>query len=105
MENERQEGTLNTESGGVMSVRIPRVWWPVLVVASPDRRAARHAARLGCQWNREPLQLLQQAGLEVRQARRTLFGIFHVIVAAPRSHALLGLGFTVSHVFGGRIGA
>lgn len=52
-----------------------------------DRRTAQHAARLGCQWNREPLQLVQEAGLDVRDARRAFFGIFHMIVAAPPSGA------------------
>lgn len=48
-----------------------------------DRRADGHANCLGCHWNREPLELVRQAGLRVIAARRTFFGVFHVIEAAP----------------------
>lgn len=48
-----------------------------------DRRADRHAKALGCRWNREPLELVRQAGLRLIAARRTFFGIFHDIVAMP----------------------
>lgn len=48
-----------------------------------DRRADRHARSLGCHWNRDPLALVSQAGLTVRNARRTFCGIFHVIEATP----------------------
>ena len=46
-----------------------------------DRRDDRHAKQLGCHWNREPLELVRQAGLTVVAARRTFFGIFHVLEA------------------------
>ncbi|MFO7259804.1 MAG: methyltransferase domain-containing protein [bacterium] len=48
-----------------------------------DRRADAHARVLGCRWNREPLELVRDAGLAVRHARRTFFGILHLIVATP----------------------
>ncbi len=48
-----------------------------------DRRAARHARILGCHWNREPAELVAQAGLPLRAARRLLLGTLHVIQAAP----------------------
>jgi ubiquinone/menaquinone biosynthesis C-methylase UbiE len=48
-----------------------------------DRRAERHAQSSGCWWNREPRQLVEQAGLDIISARRTFFGVYHVIVAAP----------------------
>ena len=48
-----------------------------------DRRADRHAARLGCRWNLEPLDLLARAGLPVVEARRNFFGIFYEIEARP----------------------
>ena len=41
------------------------------------------AKRLGCHWNRHPLELARQANLRVIVAQRTFFGIFHVIEAAP----------------------
>jgi hypothetical protein len=46
-----------------------------------DLRADRHAQDLGCLWNREPLELVRQAGLRVQQSERHFLGIFHVIVA------------------------
>lgn len=48
-----------------------------------DRWAARHARRLGCQWNREPLALVRQAGLRLLATRRTFFGVFHVMETVP----------------------
>lgn len=48
-----------------------------------DRRAEAHAKQLGCHWNREPLKLVHQAGLKLAVARRSFFGIFHEIEAAP----------------------
>ena len=48
-----------------------------------DRWATRHAAKLGCWWNREPLALVRQAGLELLTTQRTFFGIFHVMAVRP----------------------
>lgn len=48
-----------------------------------DLRAERHARQLGCHWNREPLAFVHEAGFNVTRARRTFFGIFHEIEAAP----------------------
>ena len=48
-----------------------------------DRRADTHAKQLGCRWNREPLDLVRQAGLNIISARRTFLGIFHMIEASP----------------------
>ncbi|HXV84719.1 MAG TPA: methyltransferase domain-containing protein [Candidatus Binatia bacterium] len=49
-----------------------------------DRRADRHARQLGCHWNREPLELVRQAGLKITESQRVFFGIFHEISAEPR---------------------
>jgi ubiquinone/menaquinone biosynthesis C-methylase UbiE len=49
-----------------------------------DRHADRFAKPVGCHWNREPLEIVQQAGLKVVRARRTFFGISHQIEAVPR---------------------
>ena len=48
-----------------------------------DRRAERHVPALGCHWNREPLELAYQAGLQVVRAQRTLLGMLHLIEAKP----------------------
>jgi hypothetical protein len=48
-----------------------------------DRKADRHALRLGCRWNREPLDLISQAGLTLISSQRTFLGIFHEIEARP----------------------
>jgi hypothetical protein len=48
-----------------------------------DRTADRHAKQLGCHWNRQPLDLVQQAGLKIIKAHRVFFGIFHQIEAGP----------------------
>jgi ubiquinone/menaquinone biosynthesis C-methylase UbiE len=48
-----------------------------------DRRAERHAQALGCYWNREPLELVRQAGLQLIWAQRTFFSIIHLVEAQP----------------------
>lgn len=48
-----------------------------------DRWEHRHEARVGCHWNREPLEIVLRAGLKVIDERRTFFGIFHIIEAMP----------------------
>jgi ubiquinone/menaquinone biosynthesis C-methylase UbiE len=48
-----------------------------------DRRADTHAKQLGCRWNREPLDLVQEAGLKIISAERRFLGIFHMIEATP----------------------
>jgi ubiquinone/menaquinone biosynthesis C-methylase UbiE len=53
-----------------------------------DQRAERHARLLGCYWNREPLELVRQAGLRLLTAERRFFGIFHLLEAAPAAITL-----------------
>jgi ubiquinone/menaquinone biosynthesis C-methylase UbiE len=48
-----------------------------------DRHADQFAKRLGCHWNREPLEFAKQAGLQVVKSRRSFFGVFHLIEAEP----------------------
>ncbi|MGH7927116.1 MAG: class I SAM-dependent methyltransferase [Candidatus Binatia bacterium] len=50
-----------------------------------DRHAVEFAKPLGCHWNREPLDILKQAGLKVVTAQRNFFGVFHQIEAVPRA--------------------
>lgn len=50
-----------------------------------DRRADARAEPFGCRWNREPLDLVTQAGLRVIWNRRTFLGVFHLIEARPDS--------------------
>lgn len=50
-----------------------------------DRAAHYHYAQLGCRWNHEPLELVKEAGLNIIAAERSLFGIVHTIVAAPKT--------------------
>lgn len=47
-----------------------------------DRYAEWHARQLGCHWNREPLELVRDAGLRVVRSRRLWRGIIYVIEAA-----------------------
>lgn len=52
-----------------------------------DRRADRHARALGCRWNREPLDLVRQAGLKLIASQRLFFGVFHLLEAMPSDAA------------------
>ena len=38
---------------------------------------------MGCRWNREPIDLVKQAGQSILSHRRSFFGIMHTIEAAP----------------------
>lgn len=48
-----------------------------------DRGEARHAEKTGCHWNREPLALVKESGLNPVSSRRSFFGVFHEIIARP----------------------
>lgn len=48
-----------------------------------DRRAAKHAKVLSCNWNREPQELVVQAGLRIKNASRSFFGVFHLLEVEP----------------------
>jgi ubiquinone/menaquinone biosynthesis C-methylase UbiE len=48
-----------------------------------DRGADAHERRFGCRWNREPLELVREAGLAIVRADRRFAGIFHAIEARP----------------------
>ncbi len=50
-----------------------------------DRHADQFAKPLGCHWNREPLELAKDAGLNVVRAQRSFFGILYRIEAKPGS--------------------
>jgi ubiquinone/menaquinone biosynthesis C-methylase UbiE len=48
-----------------------------------DRHEDSFAKQLGCHWNREPLELVRQAGLKLYDSQRVFFGVFHLIEAVP----------------------
>jgi ubiquinone/menaquinone biosynthesis C-methylase UbiE len=48
-----------------------------------DKRADRHASQFGCQWNRHPVEIAENAGLDFVDCRTYFFGIFAVIEARP----------------------
>jgi ubiquinone/menaquinone biosynthesis C-methylase UbiE len=48
-----------------------------------DKTAERHSRQLGCHWNREPLELVRQAGLKVVETQRVFLGILYNIEAEP----------------------
>ena len=48
-----------------------------------DRQAEAHAQLLGCHLNREPLDLVRQAGLGISRGDRRFLRVFHTIEARP----------------------
>ena len=50
-----------------------------------DRGAVAYADKYGCTWNRDPVALVEAAGLKVRKVDRTFFGIYYLIKATPVS--------------------
>lgn len=78
--------------GRILLLEHGRSDWP-RVGRWQDRRAERHAKILGCWWNREPLEMVREAGLTITRSRRSLLGMFHEIEVQP------ALGATdVTHV-------
>lgn len=49
-----------------------------------DKFAAPHAAKWGCYWNRDILQIVRDAGLEIVESRTFHFGTTYYIVAKPK---------------------
>ena len=66
--------------GRILLMEHGRSDWPA-IARWQDRRAPKHAALLGCWWNREPLENVRKAGLDPVVARRGFFGMVHVIEA------------------------
>jgi len=52
-----------------------------------DRRADRHAEKLCCRWNLNPLDLVRQAQLLPVGVHRTFLGIFWMLVVGPEGKA------------------
>ena len=50
-----------------------------------DRRADRHAEKLCCRWNLNPLDLIRQAQLPPIKVHRTFLGIFWMLEVGPRA--------------------
>lgn len=49
-----------------------------------DRLSQANARHFGCYWNRDPVYLVQQAGLEIIRVDRHFFGMIYCIRARPR---------------------
>ncbi len=68
----KELGRVCRESGRVLLLehgRSDRAW----LSRFQDRRAGKHAKALGCHWNREPLNLVEQSGLRIVRAERHFF--------------------------------
>lgn len=48
-----------------------------------DKRADKHVQQFGCRWNRHPVELAREAGLDLAQTRTYFFDIFAVMEARP----------------------
>jgi ubiquinone/menaquinone biosynthesis C-methylase UbiE len=69
--------------GQLLFLEHGRSHWPVLAWLQ-DRSVSRMAKACGCRSNREPLNLVRDAGLVIHHHRREFMGILHVIEASPR---------------------
>lgn len=48
-----------------------------------DKHVQQQIDQGGCRWNQEPQELVQEAGVKIMHADRSLLGIFHTITASP----------------------
>ncbi|MBE3591117.1 MAG: class I SAM-dependent methyltransferase [Firmicutes bacterium] len=81
----REMGRVCREDGRILLLehgRSNRSW----LARWQDRTAPGHARRIGCHWNRDPLELVRRSGLRAVQARRLALGMVYVI-EARRAHA------------------
>ncbi len=51
--------------------------------AIQDRFAGYHVHALACHWNREPRELIDEAGLAIVSERHSFFGVFHAFEVKP----------------------
>ncbi|KAJ1570000.1 Methyltransferase-like protein 7B [Nowakowskiella sp. JEL0078] len=86
----REDGKLLLlEHGRVAAWRID---WGILGKLLPaqsinsllDRTALGHASKWGCWWNRDILEVVEKAGLQVETVKRFHFGTTYLVVAHPK---------------------
>lgn len=53
------------------------------IAAVQDRFADRHFDSMGCRWNQRPADLVDEAGLDVRERQRDLLGVLTTVVVDP----------------------
>ena len=53
--------------------------WKVIATVQKLLVGEWHVRKFGCHWDREPHQLVKQAGLPIRSHRRRFFGVLHAI--------------------------
>lgn len=70
--------------GVVLLVEHGRSRWPTLA-RFQDRHDGWLAESVGCHWNRDPPGLVEEAGLSLRDVRRTVAGVFCGLAAEPAS--------------------
>jgi ubiquinone/menaquinone biosynthesis C-methylase UbiE len=78
----REMGRVCRPDGQILLVEHGRSRWG-MVGALQDRFADWQSQTVGCHWNREPLDLVRAAGLNVVHAERHLLGMLHLIRATP----------------------
>ena len=71
----KKDGRILLLEHGLSDVKWLRQW--------QDKKANSHAKKLGCYWNRNPLELVHTAGLEVKSLERKYFGLLYIIQAKP----------------------
>lgn len=59
--------------------------WKIIAAAQKLLVGEWHVRKFGCHWDREPHQLVAQAGLPVRTHSRRFFGVLHAIDAAKKA--------------------
>lgn len=55
--------------------------WKIIAAAQKLLVGEWHVRKFGCHWDREPCQLVEQAGLPIRTHCRQFFGVLHAIEA------------------------
>jgi ubiquinone/menaquinone biosynthesis C-methylase UbiE len=68
--------------GRILLIEHGRSDWEILG-RYQDHHVAEMVKQSGCHWNREPQELAREAGLNIINADRAFFGVFHSIEASP----------------------
>lgn len=78
----REIGRVCREDGRVLLVEHGRSHWRWFAWYQ-DRTVGSALSIVGCRWNQDPFALVEQAGLQILNARRTGGGVFYTIEARP----------------------
>lgn len=72
------------EDGKILLLEHGPSHWKTIAAAQKLLVGDWHVRKFGCHWDREPHELVAQAGLDIRSHQRQFFGVLHAIEAGKQ---------------------